>query len=95
MNEFSIEHDGRFSLSLTCSERYHGHYEQVSNKEPRSLPQNVPPGDTSLAAHSKERAVFAGYYCVTCKVPTIPSPYLTPLVSHMNNPNRIFEMNCK
>ena len=42
-----------------------------------------------------ERAVFAGYYCVTCTVPTIPSPYLTPLVSHMNNPNRIFEMNCK
>ena len=55
MNEFSIEHDGRFSLSLTCSERYHGHHEQVSNKEPRSLPQNVPPGDTSLAAQSKER----------------------------------------
>ena len=32
MNEFSIEHDGRFSLSLTCSERYHGHHEQVQTK---------------------------------------------------------------
>ena len=59
MNEFSIEHDGRFSLSLTCSERYHGHHEQVSNKEPRSLPQNVPPGDTSLAAQSKERELYS------------------------------------
>ena len=59
MNEFSIEHDGRFSLSLTCSERYHGHHEQASNKEPRSLPQTVSPGDTSLAAQSKERELYS------------------------------------
>ena len=107
MNEFSIEHDGRFSLSLTCSERYHGHHEQVSNKSPRSLPQNVPPGgNVPCGGEQGERAVFAGFYCVTCTVPpgyycvtstvpTIPSPYLTLLVSQINNPNRIFEMNCK
>ena len=54
MNEFSIEHDGRFSLSLTWSERYHGHHRQVSNKE---LPcrKNVPSGETPQAAGSKER----------------------------------------
>ena len=140
MNEFSIEHDGRFSLSLTCSERYHGHHRQVSNKEPRYLAAKRPFwGNAPSGGEQGERAVFTGYYCVTCTVPTgyycvkctvptgyycitctvpagyycitctvptgyhcvtctvptIPSLYLTPFVSHMNNPNRIFEMNCK
>ena len=90
MNEFSIEHDGRFSLSLTCSERYHGHHGQVSNKEPRSLPQNVPPGETSQAAGSKGRPLYSQATIASYTVPTIPSPYLTLLVSHINNLNCIF-----
>ena len=47
----SVFHSHALNVIMVIMDRF--------NKEPRSLPQNVPPGETSQAAGSKERELYS------------------------------------